>query len=278
MAQVARKLLVVGGSGFLGQSVCKAAVYKGWQTISLSRRGEPDQFARQGTPSWAKEVQWAKGDSTTPATYNELLTGVTDIVHTVGIILESDYKQVVNDPTVFGALCGASKVLGEIAGMTDRGNPLDPRKQTAHTYESINRDAAIQVAKQAAKQESVQSFSYISASDVFPLINPRYITSKREAERFLLGEPSFKAIILRPGFMYSDARPVSLPLATALQTANAVTRPIAKDIASLPFGKTFTTPPLHIDTVAMAVIQGIQNGEQHIYEVDGIKQLASQFE
>ncbi|ORX51254.1 NAD(P)-binding protein [Hesseltinella vesiculosa] len=272
---MSRKLLVVGGSGFLGQSVCRAAVNKGWQTISLSRHGEPVQFSHQGKPHWADEVEWAQGDSLEPASYKDVLKGVTDVVHTVGIILESDYKKAVNDPSVFGALCGAGKVMGELVGMTDRGNPLDPQKSKGMpTYELINRDTAISLAKQVAQEPSMKTFAYISASDVFPLINPRYITSKREAEKYLFSRPEFNTIVLRPGFMYSENRSISLPLATALQCANAMTQPFAKEIASLPLGKSLTTPPLHIDTVAQATIHGLEIGSQQIYDVQDILALS----
>lgn len=55
------------------------------------------------------------------------------------------------------------------------------------------------MAKQVASLPTIESFVYISAADVFPLINPRYITSKREAERYLFSRPEFKSIIFRPG-------------------------------------------------------------------------------
>ncbi|CAO3621295.1 unnamed protein product [Cunninghamella blakesleeana] len=269
MSQLAPKLFVVG------LSICKAAALKGWQTVSLSRRGEPDIFNKTGKPSWANEVEWAKGDSLDPSSYRDLLKGVTSIVHTVGIILESDYKKVVNDPTVFGGVCGAGKIVGELVGMVDRGNPLDPKNQDILTYEKINRDTAITVANEAASIPSIKSFVYISADDIFPLINPRYITSKREAERNLFSHKEFKSIILRPGLMYSEERPVVMPLVNMLQTANVLTKPISQGLSSLPFGKVFTTPPVHINTVANAALASIELNEQGIFDVNGIKNLAN---
>ncbi|KAI8336736.1 hypothetical protein BC941DRAFT_427955 [Chlamydoabsidia padenii] len=271
---ISRKLLIVGGSGFLGQSMCKAAAQKGWQTISLSRHGEPETFTKQGKPAWANEVEWARGDSLDPDSYKHLLKDVTNVVHTVGIILESDYKKVVNDPTVLGALCGASKVLKEVVGMTDRGNPLDPNKQVVGTYESINRDTAITLAKQVATIPTMESFVYISAADIFPLINPRYITSKRQAERYLFSRPEFKSIILRPGFMYNEQRAAAIPIARAIQVANTVTQPFAKGLSSLPFGSAFTTHPLYTDTVAAAAMNSIDSKSYGIFDVAGIEHLA----
>ncbi|ORZ25045.1 hypothetical protein BCR42DRAFT_578 [Absidia repens] len=271
---VTRKLLVVGGSGFLGQSMCKAAVQRGWETVSMSRNGEPESFTKHGKPAWANEVEWARGDSLDPSSYKDVIKDVTNVVHTVGIILESDYKKAVNDPTVLGALCGATKVLGEVVGMTDRGNPLDPKRQVLPTYEAVNRDTAMSVAKEVATLSTMESYVYVSASDIFPFINPRYITSKRQAERYLFARPEFKSIILRPGFMYNEQRASAIPIAKAIQTANALTQPFSKALSSLPFGTTFTTHPLYTDTVATAAMNAIEAKSYGIFDVAGIEGLA----
>jgi len=62
--------------------------------------------------------------------------------------------------------------------------------------------AAIAVANEAARYGSIKSFIYISAADVFPFIDSRYISTKREAEFVLLSKPEFKAVILRPGICF----------------------------------------------------------------------------
>ncbi|KAL0078584.1 hypothetical protein J3Q64DRAFT_1824715 [Phycomyces blakesleeanus] len=282
MAQpFARKLLVVGGSGFLGQSVCQMAVRKGWETISLSRRGEPISFSEKGRPEWAENVKWASGNSLEPNTFKDVLHGVTDVVHTVGILLESDYKAVIQAKTTCDAAKGVANVLAEVAGMKDDGNPLDPKNQQragSATYETMNRDTAISVAKEVMRLPSLDSFVYISASDVFPLVNPRYITTKREAESFLLSHRSIRSIVLRPGFMYSDQRPAAAFMATNLQLVNTITSPISKGLRSLPFGKVLTTPPLHINTVAAAVISSIENSEtKGIFDVQSIQEMAVRY-
>lgn len=273
MAQpIAKKLLVVGGSGFLGSNICRLAVHKGWETVSLSRRGEPASFNQYGKPDWAEKVQWASGNSLEPETYKDVLDGVTDVVHSVGILMENDYKSVAQAQTVCEA---ASAVPRLVLGMKDYGNPLDPnlKDNPRPTYEMMNRDTAMTIADQVAKLPSIRSFTYISASDVFPLIDPRYITTKREAERYLFTHDEFKTIVLRPGFMYNVQRPSAVPIAGALQFVNAVTSPFKKGIASLPGGKLITTPPLQTEQVARAVINSIELEETAIYDVEGIEKL-----
>ncbi|KAI8146137.1 hypothetical protein BJV82DRAFT_600644 [Fennellomyces sp. T-0311] len=274
MAQpVAKKVLVVGGSGFLGLSVCKHVVRQGWEAISLSRRGIPELLKHGGQPAWAEKVQWEAGDSLEPASYEHLLENVTDVVHTVGMISEADYKDVVGAKNLCDAASGVARLAGEMIGMRDRGNPL--RETPRPTFEMVNRDTAVTMAKEAAKVPSMDAFVYVSASDIFPMIDPRYITTKRQAEQFLFARPEFRSIVLRPGFMYSNERPAATPLATAIQVANMVTKPVAKELNTLPFGTSLTTPPLHIDTVASAVVAAIaQKGLKGIFDVQGIQSLS----
>jgi hypothetical protein len=59
----------------------------------------------------------------------------------------------------------------------------------------------ISIADQVAKLPSIRSFTYISASDILPFIDPRYITTKREAEVYLFRHEEFKTLVLRPGIV-----------------------------------------------------------------------------
>ncbi|KAI9468966.1 MAG: hypothetical protein EXX96DRAFT_589938 [Benjaminiella poitrasii] len=272
MAQpIAKKLLVVGGSGFLGLNICKLAANKGWETVSLSRKGEPEIFKEHGKPDWAQKVQWASGNSLQPESYKDMLNGVTNVVHSVGILLEQDYKSVVQAQS----FCDAARRVPRLI-LGDQGNPLDPKlkENPRPTYTMMNRDTVIAVADQVAKLPTIQSFTYISASDVFPLISPRYITTKREAERYLFRKDEFKTLVLRPGMMYSLQRPSVMPIAGLLQFVNAVTSPFKSSIASLPGGKYLTANPLQTEEVARAVIAGIENEESGIFDIEGIERLS----
>ncbi|KAI8973294.1 hypothetical protein BDF20DRAFT_881572 [Mycotypha africana] len=187
--------------------------------------------------------------------------------------MESDYKKLAQAQSICDA---ASQLPKFILGMKDGGNPLDPALETnpKPTYEMMNRDTVITVADQVAKLPSIKSFTYISASDVFPFINPRYITTKREAETHLFRHYKFKTVVLRPGVMYNYQRPSVMPIVNLLQLTNAITNPFKDSIASLPGGKMLTTPPLRTDEVARAVIQSIENGEHGIFDVEGIGKLS----
>lgn len=71
-----------------------------------------------------------------------MLNGVTDVVHSVGILMENDYKSIVQAQS----LCEvASNVPKLVLGMKDYGNPLDPRlkENPRPTYEMMNRDTGL---------------------------------------------------------------------------------------------------------------------------------------
>ncbi|XXG75564.1 hypothetical protein AAC387_Pa08g0107 [Persea americana] len=72
------RVVVLGGSGFVGSAICKAAVSKGIEVISLSRSGRPSS-----ADSWVDQVTWQTGD-VFYARWDEVLVGATAVVSTLG--------------------------------------------------------------------------------------------------------------------------------------------------------------------------------------------------
>eukprot|EP00951_Prasinocladus_malaysianus_P008814 scaffold64082_cov34-Prasinocladus_malaysianus.AAC.1 len=52
-------VLVLGGNGFVGRAVAKAALLAGYDVVSLSRRGAPEDVKAE---EWAARVRWLKAD------------------------------------------------------------------------------------------------------------------------------------------------------------------------------------------------------------------------
>lgn len=137
------------------------------------------------------QVTWRKGSIDDDRFLEELMPQATAVVHTPGILLESDYKGSLS-ALAGGLLDGLTENL---AIDQDRSNPL--RNNSKHRgegkYERINRDSALKVAKSyvESRPDTIAQigpakgnpFVYVSAEDVFrPFIPSRYITTKREAE------------------------------------------------------------------------------------------------
>merc|ERR1712225_209241 len=129
------KLVVCGGNGFLGSRICKSAVARGWDVTSISRSGEPtwsSVTASSTPPPWAHKVTWERADILRPKTYAPLLKNADYVVHSMGILLEADYKGVISGKE--------SPINFEQLPNKDTGNPRDG-------YESTNETMGISVAR-----------------------------------------------------------------------------------------------------------------------------------
>ncbi|XP_071724028.1 uncharacterized protein At1g32220, chloroplastic-like [Rutidosis leptorrhynchoides] len=72
------RLVVLGGNGFVGSSICKVAVSKGIEVVSLSRSGRPAY-----SDSWVDQVTWVSGD-VFYINWDDILLGATAVVSTLG--------------------------------------------------------------------------------------------------------------------------------------------------------------------------------------------------
>ncbi|CDS00159.1 uncharacterized protein SPSC_00176 [Sporisorium scitamineum] len=215
-------LLVVGGAGFLGSAISKAALARGWRVLSISPSGTPYHTPAGHRPAWSSNpnIEWHAADALDPSSYAHLADRATAAVHTVGILLESDYKSKSSQASPLrNAIAGVAKGWGFDLGRSNTdSNPLhdskypggsqagqaassSSRDTSRFSYEHMNRDSAIAVAHtllSSLRHRSLQSantssssaplsesapFIYISAEDLFrPVVDARYIRTKRQAE------------------------------------------------------------------------------------------------
>lgn len=256
--KLGRKLVVFGGNGFLGKRICQIALQSGIfkSIISLSRSGARPLPAEGNTEynphNWMNDIEWAKGDIFDPKSYEQHLLDTTDVVHSIGILLEnSSYKSIVN------------------------GSARRAHNRVESSYKKMNTESALilgETFQNMLKQRSLSetkfdpfasTFTYISADNWSPLIPNGYIQSKREAEWQLSRiEPSlFRPIFMRPGIMYDENARQSFNLRNGIVDALSVLNCTNR----LLFQKRFETvnnlirPPVSTQQVARSVISNIED-------------------
>ena len=132
-----------------GSRICRAAAARNWTVISLSRSGQPQWSAITSSstpPTWASSVSWEKADILKPGSYAPHLEGADAVVHSMGILLESDYKGVIQGKeSIWSGLSRAfSTVKGGSQNPLERnpGEDLEPQEKDGQlTYELMNRDS-----------------------------------------------------------------------------------------------------------------------------------------
>jgi hypothetical protein len=118
-----------------------------------SRSGEPKWDSVSSSPerpAWANSVEWAKADILKPSTYKSYLKDASAAVHTMGILLEVDYKGVVQGrESILGLLreLRSSGPGSQYALWTKQDDALRSIGQNGRlTYELMNRDSGWSIA------------------------------------------------------------------------------------------------------------------------------------
>lgn len=100
----ADKLLVLGGSGFVGSHICKEAINRGLNVASISRSGKSSV-----EEPWSNNVQWHQGDLLSGDSWKEALSGVTSIVSCVGGFGSNNYMYKINGTANITAIRAAAE-------------------------------------------------------------------------------------------------------------------------------------------------------------------------
>ncbi|KAI9828263.1 MAG: hypothetical protein M1826_006089 [Phylliscum demangeonii] len=247
-----------------------------------TRSGEPvwsSVTSSPEAPAWSKKVSWVQADILQPSKYRGVLKGADAVVHSMGILLEADYKAVLQGKeSIYSGLQRAfSSAKQGSQNPLERKPDEDLRPQESDgqiTYELMNRDSAITLAREAAEQH-VPVFVYISAAAGAPILPARYITTKREAEATIAASfPAVRSVFMRPGFLYDSSRAFTMPIA-AMGAVGAMVNGLTGGRLTALMGAG-GTKPLKADLVADAVVEAAEdNTVQGPVEVPAIEQLAN---
>ncbi|KAF9265435.1 mitochondrial protein [Marasmius fiardii PR-910] len=301
MQTAVRKILVVGGNGFIGSAICRAALAKGMEVTSVSSSGRPYVTPNGHSPAWTSKVTWLKGDALDPSTFSGILSEVDGVAHSMGTLIEDGgvYKAALKERDVRKLVGGFfSGVMDNLNGT----NPLSRRKKEG-SYENLNRDSALRVCKafiqygEGKKYPSPRPFVFLSAEDLArPIVPSRYIETKREAEQgieSLVSEKPelYRGVYIRPSIVYhAHYRPLTTPIAAIFDLSatlhtkipNGIPKPaeVIRQIGnalsprSVPsegqvdmgsslesVANVLSIPPVHVDHVGEAVAVALQSDD-----------------
>ncbi|KAL8141742.1 hypothetical protein V2J09_014774, partial [Rumex salicifolius] len=245
------RLVVLGGSGFVGSAICKAAVSQGIEVTSLSRSGRPTY-----SESWVDQA-------VSLACLCFKYVRCTTPLLCAGDVFYSNWDDI---------LVGATAVVSTLGGF---GNEEQMKR--------VNGEANV-VSVNAAKEYGIPKFILISVHDYnLPsfLLQSGYFTGKRKAESEVLSKYPGSGVVLRPGFIYGkrkvDAFEIPLDLiGEPLERFLRATENLTKPMSSVPASDLILAPPLSVDDVALAVISAVKDDDMFgIFTIDQIKEAAA---
>lgn len=212
-----KKVVVLGGSGFVGQRICEGLVAQGAKVVSLSRSGAPNLAA-----PWASQVSWQSGDVLS-SNLDPIMNGAEAVISAIGTIGTADDETgngATNEAAAKAAkkanakrfvLVSASKDVAE-AGVDAIFGPYVKGKRRAETA----------VANEFGANGVILQPSFIYGGEEFSATPPRVAGWYGEKVESLLSTGLFRSV--------ASASPAALRLALS--------------------------PPLAVEDVAAAAVAG----------------------
>jgi len=256
-----KRLLVLGGNGFVGREVCRLAVQRGWEVTSLSRRGEnpePDD-------EYLAAVNWVAGDATDFDTVKELAVKNDAAVHAIGLLFD-----------VNSGLKGLNLIVS--------GSKSQPGDES--TYDNITRKTAFNLI-QAVKEKFRLFWTeptpvlFVSAAEagwpevtlgeqvesVAPQWLKEYLAAKRAVEAEITSSPSeIRPVMYRPSLIWSWTKFDVLPVIPIFNFLSAI-------------GVPFVDKTVTVTTLSRAIIAGLEDdkvsGVQRFMKMEELEEQLS---
>lgn len=258
------KLLVLGGTGFLGQAVCKRAALDGFQVMSLSRRGRP-LSGEQSSPSTAN-IKYLAGDAREMTTIADILKdgSYTGIVHCVGLLLddESGLGQYNRFASGSGSLPDSGSTYDAITRVT-AFNAIDAAKEYVNSNDIKEPFPFCFTSAAEAGWPDMKGGSFVE-NRLAPDFLKRYLAAKRAVEEKLLdSEPQLRTVIVRPSLIYTMDKPASFPAVGAFFIGSKI-------------GLPFVDQPVSVQALANAIVRSIKspdvNGVLRFKEINAMSE------
>uniref|UniRef100_A0A0G4FBY4 NAD-dependent epimerase/dehydratase domain-containing protein n=1 Tax=Chromera velia CCMP2878 TaxID=1169474 RepID=A0A0G4FBY4_9ALVE len=281
------RILVLGGTGFVGGKVCDEAAAAGMDVVAFSRRGRPKEetTAARADERHPGSITWKAGDAASPKDLEDLFRGdqFDAVVHAIGLLLDSESGFV---------------DLNKLAS----GSGSVP--SASSTYDRVTRQTAlgalekfhIHIANRKEEGSPLPGFPFlfISAAEagwpdvplgpqiesIAPPFLVKYLKAKRAVEfemeamnrkRAMGGggikSPLPRCVIFRPSLVWTPSRPQALLSVGPFYVGNAL-------------GVPFVDRPVTVEALAQAVTAAARleevQGVQRFPEIDKLSGQVSQ--
>ena len=240
-----KKILVLGGTGFVGSRVLDLMLHRGWAAVSLSRRGAPKEPLPDVSDRVVSEVDWRAGDASTPGVVEKIVreSGPFDaVVHAVGALFDST-----------SGLGRFNRYVSGSGSVPSEGA----------SYDGITRQTALSLLA-ACKEPHVARgtpFVFVSAAEAgwpemaggqtierfAPDWLKRYLTAKRSVEAALLAQDRVRPVVLRPSLVWNWQKWDMLVPVALFSAASAI-------------GVPFVKRPIRIEDLAEAAAVAAESG------------------
>lgn len=240
-----KRLLVLGGNGYVGREVCRLAVTRGYTVTSLSRRGQnPEPESKE-----LSAVQWVKGDATDGATVTALVSESDAVVHAVGLLFDansgltnlnlivSGSKSTPTEDSTYDRITRqtAFNLIEAVRGRRQFRFPWEPQKTTPMLFVS----AAEAGWPEVDFGEQVEGIA--------PEWLKQYLGAKRAVEAEIQRTPEvIRPVIFRPSLIWSWTKFDVLPII-----------PIFNFLSFL--GVPFVDKTVTVNTLSSAIIAGLED-------------------
>jgi nucleoside-diphosphate-sugar epimerase len=258
------RVLVLGGTGFVGSRICVELLDAGYDVTSVSRRGTPPLSDDGDAPSASannaarlrESVDWRVGDASDPETALDVLNegGFVGVVHAVGMLLASDLNALASGS---GSIPDADATYDKVTRVT-AFNAADAAARCAEggtRVKAASDDAAR--GDDAVASPPPPPFVFVSAAEArwdfrapFDWLE-EYLVAKRAVESRLAtlnDEQKLRASWLRPSLVYTFEKPAALPAVFLFVLGNAI-------------GIPFVDRPVTVDTLARAAVRALADGK-----------------
>lgn len=237
-----KKLLVIGGNGFVGREVCKYAVRSGaFSVTSLSRRGEcPGQYEEE-----LSQVEWCAGNALDKGTVAKYVGQADAVVHCIGLLFD---------------------VNSGIDFLNTFTSASQSKPDEESTYDNITRKTALAVIEAMRSKAMLSSLlgsktpiAFVSCAEAGwpdvpfgPQVDEsapdwlkRYLVAKRAVEAELgRSTDKIRPVIIRPSLIWNWAKLDVLPVIPVFNIANAL-------------GIPFVDKTVRVEDVGRSIVAGL---------------------